>query len=93
MSYKFFYYSLISIATTTRYYPLNLILFSFFLISKERRQTLRDNIDIPTSLAPQETSILSCQTLEILLKKGGKLITKEGGLGQNPQENRKEKKT
>jgi len=46
--------------------------FFFIYISKERGQALRGNIDIPTKLAPRETSILCRQTLEIYLKKGGK---------------------
>jgi ABC-type sugar transport system substrate-binding protein len=41
-------------------------------------------------LAPREASILCRFTHEKFIKKGGKIITKEGGLGQYPQESRKQ---
>ena len=63
----------------------------FFLISKERGQTSRGIIDIPTRLAPRETSIVCRQTQNILLKKGEKDLQKEGGLDQNPQNEQKRK--
>jgi len=63
------------------------------LISKERGQTSRGIIDIPTRLAPRETSIVCRQTQNILLKKGGKDLQKEGGLDQNPQNEQKGKET
>jgi len=44
------------------------------IISKERGQTSRGNINIPTRLVPRETSILCRQALKILLKKGEKVI-------------------
>jgi len=63
------------------------------LISKERGQASRGNIDIPTRLAPRETSILCRQTLENLLKKG-KNNYKGGGTRPKPsKENKKEIKS
>jgi len=44
--------------------------FFFFFISKESGQASGDNIDIPTMLAPKETSILCRQTQENKYKGG-----------------------
>jgi len=40
------------------------IKFNYFFLSKESGQTSRGSIDIPTMLAPRETSILCRQTLK-----------------------------
>ena len=58
-------------------------IYIFFLLSQENGQASRRSNDIPTRLAPRRTPILCRQTQrKVLLKKRGK---KEGGLGQNPQ--------
>ena len=49
-------------------------------------------IDIPTRLAPRETSILCCQTQETFIKKGGKIITKGGGTRPWPSKKTEKKK-
>jgi len=56
----------------------------FFLLSEERGPTSRENNDIPTRLAPREPSILCRQTLKFI-KKRGKTVQEEGGLGQDPR--------
>jgi len=48
------------------------------LLSKERGQTSGGIIDIPTRLAPQDTSIMCRQTRKFI-KKGGKDIYKNWG--------------
>jgi len=57
--------------------------YNFFLISEERRQASGGFNDIPTRLAPRETSFLCRHSQEILLKKR-KIITKEGGTRPKP---------
>jgi len=54
-------------------------------MNKEHGPAWRGIIDIPTRLAPQETSILCRQTQENFIKKDEKYIQKEGGLDQDPQ--------
>jgi len=65
------------------YIIIIIIIIIIFLLSQENGQASRGSNDIPTRLAPCRTPILCRQTQrKVLLKKRGK---KEGGLGQNPQ--------
>ncbi|KEH22197.1 hypothetical protein MTR_7g034205 [Medicago truncatula] len=68
------------------------MIYFFFLISKERRQTSRGIIDIPTRLASRETPILCRHALKNLLKKGKKINTKGEGTRPKPSKNKKRRK-
>jgi len=63
-------------------------------MNKEHGSASRGIVDIPTRLAPRETSILYRQTQENFIKKDENYLQKEGGLYQDPQrkqrKNRKE---
>jgi len=63
------------------------------LISKEKEQTSRGVIDIPTRLAPRDTSILCRQTKQNFIKKWGKIIIKGGATRPKPSKENKEKET